>query len=44
VTEAGIAALRLWSLALEQYRSNLDRFFVLYATKHEPVGVNRNLA
>ncbi|MDP9024691.1 MAG: helix-turn-helix transcriptional regulator, partial [Candidatus Eremiobacteraeota bacterium] len=36
VTVAGCAALRIWSAALEQYRSNLDQFFVLYASKHQP--------
>src|SRR5579872_1898345 len=44
VTDAGCAALRLWSAALEQYRSNLDQFFDLYASKHEPVEAGRKLA
>ncbi len=30
LTDAGTDALALWSLALEQYRSNLDSFFNLY--------------
>lgn len=30
LTDAGTDALALWSLALEQYRSNLDSFFHLY--------------
>lgn len=30
LTDAGTAALKLWSSALEQYRSNLDAFFSLY--------------
>ena len=44
VTESGCAALRLWSVALEQYRSNLDQFFSLYASKHEVPQERRNLA
>jgi DNA-binding PadR family transcriptional regulator len=30
LTDAGTAALELWSGALEQYRKNLDAFFSLY--------------
>lgn len=30
LTNAGSDALKLWSLALEQYRTNLDAFFSLY--------------
>jgi PadR family transcriptional regulator, regulatory protein PadR len=30
LTEAGFAALRAWSEALDQYRLNLERFFALY--------------
>ena len=30
LTDAGNDALKLWSAALEQYRSNLDAFFSLY--------------
>ncbi len=30
LTDAGTDALALWSLALKQYRSNLDSFFNLY--------------
>src|ERR1700722_12746986 len=30
LTQAGSDALKLWSAALEQYRSNLDAFFSLY--------------
>jgi PadR family transcriptional regulator PadR len=30
LTDAGTDALKLWSTALEQYRSNLDAFFSLY--------------
>lgn len=30
LTDAGSSALKLWSAALEQYRSNLDAFFSLY--------------
>ena len=37
VTDSGGAALELWNTALEQYRSNLDQFFDLYASKHEAV-------
>jgi PadR family transcriptional regulator PadR len=37
VTDTGCAALRLWSVVLDQYRSNLDQFFRLYASKHEKV-------
>jgi len=33
LTEAGDAALKLWSSALEQYRANLDAFFGLYTGK-----------
>jgi PadR family transcriptional regulator PadR len=35
VTEAGREALHRWGTALEQYRTNLDRFFILYEGKHE---------
>jgi PadR family transcriptional regulator, regulatory protein PadR len=35
VTPSGRDALRLWSVVLEQYRSNLDQFFRLYATQQE---------
>jgi len=31
LTEAGTAALHMWSVVLEQYRSNLDQFFSFYA-------------
>ena len=31
LTEHGHQALSLWSIALEQYRSNLDAFFTLYS-------------
>ena len=31
LTEEGNQALALWSVALEQYRSNLDAFFNLYS-------------
>jgi poly-beta-hydroxybutyrate-responsive repressor len=31
LTETGHQALALWSIALEQYRSNLDAFFTLYS-------------
>lgn len=31
LTEEGHQALTLWSVALEQYRSNLDAFFTLYS-------------
>ncbi|HEV3157432.1 MAG TPA: helix-turn-helix transcriptional regulator [Candidatus Baltobacteraceae bacterium] len=30
LTDAGTDALKLWSTALEQYRTNLDAFFSLY--------------
>lgn len=30
LTQTGDAALRLWSVALDQYRSNLETFFALY--------------
>jgi PadR family transcriptional regulator, regulatory protein PadR len=35
VTDTGCVALRLWGTALEQYRSNLDQFFTLYANKRD---------
>ena len=31
LTEQGHQALTVWSIALEQYRSNLDAFFTLYS-------------
>jgi hypothetical protein len=30
LTDAGTDALKMWSSALEQYRTNLDAFFSLY--------------
>ena len=30
LTDTGIDALKMWSTALEQYRTNLDAFFSLY--------------
>lgn len=30
MTDSGTAALKMWSAALEQYRTNLDTFFSLY--------------
>jgi DNA-binding PadR family transcriptional regulator len=30
LTEDGHQALMLWSIALEQYRSNLEAFFTMY--------------
>jgi poly-beta-hydroxybutyrate-responsive repressor len=33
LTDAGADALKLWSAALEQYRTNLDAFFSLYTGK-----------
>ena len=30
LTDSGTAALKMWSAALEQYRTNLDAFFSLY--------------
>src|SRR5271165_3021633 len=39
LTDAGSDALKLWSAALEQYRTNLDAFFSLYTgtwTKEPP--------
>jgi PadR family transcriptional regulator PadR len=44
VTDAGLAALRAWSVALEHYRSNLDQFFQLYTAKQEPAQVTHKLA
>ncbi len=44
VTDAGADALRLWSVALEQYRSNLDQFFRLYASQQGASAKERNLA
>jgi len=44
VTDAGCLALVVWSAALEQFRSNLDRFLTLYASKHEPITAEANLA
>ena len=35
LTEAGIAALQMWSAALDQYRTNLETFFALYEHRHE---------
>lgn len=35
LTEAGNAALRMWSEALDQYRTNLETFFALYEHRHE---------
>ncbi len=37
ITDSGCTALRQWNIALEQYRLNLDQFFDLYASKHEPL-------
>ena len=37
ITDSGCAALRQWNGALKQYRLNLDQFFNLYASKHEPL-------
>ncbi len=37
ITDSGCTALRQWNDALEQYRLNLDQFFDLYASKHEPL-------
>jgi PadR family transcriptional regulator, regulatory protein PadR len=37
VTDEGRAALQLWGLALEQYRTNLEQFFLLYESKREKV-------
>jgi PadR family transcriptional regulator, regulatory protein PadR len=37
VTDSGRAALQLWGLALEQYRTNLDQFFLMYESKREKV-------
>jgi len=39
LTDQGSDALKMWSAALEQYRTNLDTFFSLYTgtwVKHEP--------
>ncbi len=35
LTESGSAALRMWSEALDQYRTNLETFFALYEHRHE---------
>jgi poly-beta-hydroxybutyrate-responsive repressor len=35
LTEAGNKALRMWSEALDQYRTNLETFFALYEHRHE---------
>ncbi len=35
LTEAGNAALRMWSEALDQYRTNLETFFALYEHRLE---------
>ena len=35
LTEAGHTALRMWSQALDQYRTNLETFFALYEHRHE---------
>jgi len=32
LTEAGCVALEMWSVVLEQYRTNLDQFFQFYAS------------
>jgi PadR family transcriptional regulator PadR len=34
LTEAGSKALRMWSEALDQYRTNLETFFALYEHRH----------
>jgi poly-beta-hydroxybutyrate-responsive repressor len=44
VTPSGSDALRTWSVVLEQYRSNLDQFFRLYATGQEEAIPQRTLA
>ena len=44
VTPAGAEALRLWSVVLEQYRSNLDQFFRLYLKQEEATVARRSLA
>ena len=33
LTDAGLGALDVWGVALEQYRTNLDAFFSLYTGK-----------
>ncbi|HET9096948.1 MAG TPA: helix-turn-helix transcriptional regulator [Candidatus Baltobacteraceae bacterium] len=38
LTEEGRQALILWSVALEQYRSNLDAFFNLYSGHWQAAG------
>lgn len=35
LTQTGKAALRAWSEALQQYRSNLETFFTLYERRRE---------
>ena len=44
VTPSGSDALRVWSVVLEQYRSNLDQFFRLYALQQEEAVQQRTLA
>lgn len=39
LTAEGHQALALWSVALEQYRSNLDAFFHLYSGRVQPAAV-----
>ncbi len=41
LTPNGTAALRRWSEALEQYRSNLETFFALYQRRNERTATGR---
>jgi len=41
LTDAGDAALRLWSEVLNQYRANLETFFVLYDARGETASVRQ---
>ena len=41
LTPSGTAALRRWSEALDQYRSNLETFFALYERRNERTTTGR---
>ncbi|HTA39285.1 MAG TPA: helix-turn-helix transcriptional regulator [Candidatus Acidoferrales bacterium] len=41
LTDAGDAALRLWSEVLNQYRANLETFFALYDARGETASVRQ---
>jgi PadR family transcriptional regulator PadR len=41
LTQSGTSALRRWSEALDQYRSNLETFFALYERRNEHATTGR---